>query len=72
MRANIRRAVAPVEGVKAGLRYRSPRERRGVKGSPRPVLWGDPVRPYAGLWRFAVAWTAFMVACALVGTWRAL
>jgi hypothetical protein len=80
-----RRAVAPVEGMKGGLRSsRFSRERRVVQGRPRPALsfsrrnerpaptWGDPVGGYGWrFWRLVVVWSAVMVAAAHIGLERA-
>jgi hypothetical protein len=79
-----RRAVAPVEGMKGGLRpSRSSRERRGVQGRPRPVsfsrrnerpapTWGDPAPGYGWrFWRLVVVWSALVGAAAHIGLERA-
>jgi hypothetical protein len=82
----IRRAVAPVEGMKGGLRSsRFSRERRVVQGRPRPApisfcrrnerpapAWGDPVPGYGWrFWRLVVVWSALVGAAAHIGLERA-
>ncbi len=69
----IRRAVAPMDGVKGGLRSsRSSRGRRGVQGLPRPVSFSRcderPAPTYGwGMWAFTIGWTVFMVTVAKLG-----